>query len=79
MFREALLGYTFQPSFLKKIKFSSLRLSVVGRNLFYIEEHMQGLGISPEINLNTSAGSTGVEVFSMPTTRSYGLNLNLTF
>ena len=79
MFREAILSYTFQPSFLKKIKFSGCRLSIVARNLFYIEEHMQDLGISPETNLNTSAGATGVEAQSMPTTRSYGLNLTFTF
>ena len=79
MLREVVLGYGFQPSFIKKTPFKSLRLSLVGRNLWYIEEHMQGMGISPETNLNTSAGATGVEVFSMPTTRSYGLNLNLTF
>jgi TonB-linked SusC/RagA family outer membrane protein len=79
MLREVVLGYALQPSFLKKTPFKGLRVSVVGRNLWYIEEHMQGLGISPETNLNTTAASTGVEVFSMPTTRSYGVNLNLTF
>jgi hypothetical protein len=79
MLREVVLGYTFQPSFIKKTPFKGLRLSLVGRNLWYIEEHMQGLGISPETNLNTTAAATGVEVFSMPTTRSYGINLNLTF
>jgi len=79
MFREVILGYTFKPSFLKRIRFSSVRLSLVARNLFYIEEHMQDMGISPETNLNTSAGATGVEALSMPTTRSYGVNLNFTF
>ena len=79
MLREVVLGYSLQPSFLKKTPFKSMRFSVVGRNLWYIEEHMKGMGISPETNLNTKAGATGVEVFSMPTTRSYGLNLNFTF
>jgi TonB-linked SusC/RagA family outer membrane protein len=79
MLREVNLGYTFQPSFIKRTPFKGLRVSLVGRNLWYIVEHMQGLGISPETNLNTSAAATGVEVFSMPTTRSYGINLNLTF
>jgi TonB-linked SusC/RagA family outer membrane protein len=79
MLREVVLGYGFQPSFIKKTPFKSLRLSLVGRNLWYIEEHMQGMGISPETNLNTQAGATGVEAFTMPTTRSYGINLNLTF
>ncbi|MBS1575761.1 MAG: SusC/RagA family TonB-linked outer membrane protein [Bacteroidetes bacterium] len=79
MLREVVLGYALQPSFLRKTPFKGLKVSLVGRNLWYIEEHMEGLGISPETNLNTRAGSTGVEVFSMPTTRSYGVNLNLTF
>ncbi|MBK8504609.1 MAG: SusC/RagA family TonB-linked outer membrane protein [Saprospiraceae bacterium] len=79
MLREVVLGYSLQPRLIKKTPFTGLRVSVVGRNLWYIEEHMQGLGISPETNLNTSAGATGVEVFSLPTTRSFGVNLNLTF
>ena len=79
MLREVVLGYSLQPSLLENTPFKSIRLSVVGRNLWYIEEHMQDMGISPETNLNTQAGATGVEVFSLPTTRSYGLNLNLTF
>ncbi|MEP7258850.1 MAG: hypothetical protein ABI687_10680, partial [Flavitalea sp.] len=79
MLREVLLGYTFQPAFIKKTPFASFRLSLVGRNLWYIEEHMQDMGISPETNLNTSAGATGVEAMSMPTTRSYGFTLNFTF
>jgi TonB-linked SusC/RagA family outer membrane protein len=79
MLREVVLGYSFKPSLLQKTPFNAIRLSIVGRNLWYIEEHMQDMGISPETNLNTRAGTTGVEVFSLPTTRSYGLNLNLTF
>ena len=79
MLREVILGYSFQPDFLDKSPFKGIRLSLVGRNLWYIEEHMQGLGISPETNLNTTAASTGVEVFSLPTTRSFALNLNFTF
>lgn len=79
MLREVILGYSFQPGLLKNSPFKGIKLSLVGRNLLYLEEHMQGLGISPETNLNTSAASTGVEVFSLPTTRSFGLNLNLTF
>jgi outer membrane receptor protein involved in Fe transport len=79
MLREVVLGYSLQPSLLEKTPFKSIRLSLVGRNLLYLEEHMQDMGISPETNLNTTAGATGVEIFSLPTTRSYGLNLNLTF
>lgn len=79
MLREVILGYSLPASVLGKTPFKGIRLSLVGRNLWYIEEHMQDMGISPETNLNTTAAATGVEVFSLPTTRSYGLNLNLTF
>jgi hypothetical protein len=77
--REVILGYTVKPSFIKKTPFKSIGVSLVGRNLWYIEEHMKGMGISPEVNLNTQAAASGVEVLSMPTTRSYGINFNFTF
>ena len=79
MLREVILGYRFSSSLLSKTPFKSIRLSLVGRNLFYLQEHMQGMGISPETILNTRASASGVEALSMPTTRSYGVNLNLTF
>ncbi len=79
MLRELIFGYNFKPNVLKKTPFKGVRVSVVGRNLFYLEEHMQDMGISPESAPNTSAGARGVEVLSMPTTRTFGVNVNLTF
>lgn len=79
MLREVILGYTFQSSFIKKTPFKSVRISLVGRNLFFIKDHMQGMGISPETVLNTQAAASGVETLSMPTTRNYGINFNFTF
>lgn len=77
--REAIIGYNFNPSFLKNTGINSLRVSLIGRNLFYFEEHMQGLGISPESAPNIAAGARGIEQISMPTTRTWGVNLNITF
>lgn len=79
MLREVILGYTFQPSFIKKMRFTGIRVSLVGRNLFFIKDHMQGMGISPETILNTQAAYSGLETLNMPTTRNYGINFNFTF
>ncbi|NOY37303.1 MAG: SusC/RagA family TonB-linked outer membrane protein [Chlorobi bacterium] len=76
MLREVILSYEFK---LKSSPFTGVRLSLVGRNLWYIEEHMQDMGISPESAPNTSAGYAGIESLSMPTTRTYGLNVKFTF
>ena len=77
--REVMLSYNFSPSTLSKTPFAGITLSVVGRNLMYLEEHMQDMGVSPESAPNTSAGDSGWEVFAMPTTRTWGFNLKLAF
>ena len=79
MLREVILGYNFPPALISKTPFKNARISLVARNLWYIEEHMQDMGISPETVLNTAARTSGVEAMSMPTTRTYGVNINLTF
>ena len=76
MLRELIFSYDFP---LKTSSIAGIRLSLVGRNLWYIEEHMQGLGISPESAPNTSAGAQGLESLSMPATRTYGLNIKFSF
>jgi len=77
--REVMLTYSFSPSFLKKTPFAGITLSAVGRNLLYLEEHMQNMGVSPESAPNTSSGSAGLEMISMPTTRTWGFNIKLNF
>jgi TonB-linked SusC/RagA family outer membrane protein len=77
--REVMLTYNFKPSFLAKTPFAGITLSAVGRNLMYLEEHMQDMGVSPESAPNTSAGDAGYEAFAMPTTRTWGFNVKLTF
>jgi hypothetical protein len=56
-----------------------MKLTLIGRNLWYIQEHMQEFGISPESAPNTNAAFSGIEALSMPTTRTFGLNVKLTF
>jgi len=77
--REVMLTYSFSKTFLDRTPFEGITISAVGRNLMYLEEHMQGMGVSPESAPNTSAGYQGIEMISMPTTRTWGLNVKLTF
>jgi len=77
--REVMLSYSFSKTFLDRTPFAGITLSAVGRNLMYLEEHMQGMGVSPESAPNTSAGYQGIEMISMPTTRTWGFNVKLTF
>ncbi len=74
-----MLTYSFSPSILEKTPFAGITLSAVGRNLMYLEEHMQDMGVSPESAPNTSAGYAGIEMITMPTTRTWGFNVKLTF
>lgn len=77
--REVMLSYRLQSSLLNKTPFTSAIFTLVGRNLMYIEEHMEDMGISPESAPNTNSTYSGVEMFSMPTTRTFGLNVKLSF
>ncbi len=79
MLREVIMGYNFNTSKIKNSPFTGVRVSLVGRNLFYIQENMQDLGISPESAPNTAPGARGIESYSIPSTRSFGVNINLTF
>lgn len=75
-FREIKLSYTFDRSLVRKAGLESAGISFVGRNLFFI--HKNAPNIDPETAFNTGNGQ-GLESLSLPTTRSFGFNLNLTF
>lgn len=71
--REASLGYTFP---LKGAAVKNLRLAVTGRNLLYFYKKAP---YDPETTLSSGNGLSGVDVFNQPSTRSLGVNLNVTF
>jgi len=54
--------------------FKDARVSIVGRDLFFFYKPAP---VDPEVTLGTSAG--GLEYAALPSTRTLGLNLNLTF
>ena len=79
--REATIGYNLTGLFKKSNFFKAIRLSIVGRNLFYFhrDPEFKLMGISPETAFSASTAAQGYESVNMPTTRSIGVNLSLSF
>lgn len=79
--REASLGYQFSPSLLRKTPFTKIELSIVGRNLLYLyrDPKVALMNISPETAFAPTAAAQGYEFASIPTTRSVGVNLSVSF
>ncbi|MDO8992343.1 MAG: SusC/RagA family TonB-linked outer membrane protein [Daejeonella sp.] len=70
MLREVVVGYNF-PTKLFNNKVQTFSVSLVGRNLLYFAE-------KKDIDLNQYIGDGGSGL-QTPSTRRYGLNLNITF
>jgi TonB-linked SusC/RagA family outer membrane protein len=75
-FREITLTYNFNKNLIKKVGLQNASISLVGRNLFFIYKDVPN--IDPETAYNTG-NAQGLESLSLPTTRSFGVNLNLKF
>ncbi len=75
--REVVLGYDVPKSIIDKTFFRSARISLVGRNLFFISNKAEY--IDPELMLSTSNTVEGVNAFPLPTSRTYGFSLNFGF
>ena len=71
---EFALGYNFKLA--DNSFFNRVKASLVGNNLFFFYKDAPH---DPNISLSTGNALQGVDVLSLPSTRSIGLNLNLTF
>ena len=71
--REASVGYTFRNLFGSG---NHLNVSFVARNLFFL---LKKSPVDPDVSVSTAHSYGGIEAFSLPTTRSFGLNLKATF
>jgi hypothetical protein len=74
--REISLGYAIPATVLKSGFFKSVKFSLVGRNLVYLYKKAP---FDPDIIFSNGNGYSGVEILSLPATRSFGFNLNVTF
>lgn len=73
--RQVTLTYRLPNTILNKTPFRDLTISLTGRNLFFIQNELSILGLDPEAVYNL--GGSGFEYSSIPSTRSYGINLNV--
>jgi TonB-linked SusC/RagA family outer membrane protein len=74
--REVTLGYRIPKGIVDKTNvFKDVKISLVGRNLFFFKRDAP---FDPEIALGTGNGG-GLEYGSLPSTRTIGVNLKLSF
>nr|WP_280744419.1 MULTISPECIES: SusC/RagA family TonB-linked outer membrane protein [unclassified Parabacteroides] len=74
--RELSIGYTLPKKWMEKTKYlQQVQLSLVGRNLFFLYNDAP---FDPDVVLSTGNNNQGIEVFGMPSTRSFGFNLKVT-
>jgi TonB-linked SusC/RagA family outer membrane protein len=71
--RELAVGYNI-PTRVSWI--NTMRISVIGRNLFFIHKDAP---FDPEVSMSTGNMLQGVETFSQPSTRSIGASLKIGF
>ena len=75
--REVSIGYNMPKAITMKAKIQNLRISLVGRNLFYIYNGMPA-HVNPESIFNNRA-SSAFDFGAGPSTRSMGVSLNANF
>jgi TonB-linked SusC/RagA family outer membrane protein len=74
--REVSLDYEFPQSVIDALKITSLNMSVFGRNLLTFTNDLPN--IDPE-SMYTAGNGQGFEYGSLPSRKSYGLNIKVTF
>ncbi|SKB86972.1 SusC/RagA family TonB-linked outer membrane protein [Daejeonella lutea] len=75
--REMSITYTLPKTIFKSLPVSSVDLSLVGRNLFFL--YRKDSNIDPDFTEGVSTISEGFQSFAPPTTRSYGASLRFNF
>ncbi|CAL1520450.1 SusC/RagA family TonB-linked outer membrane protein [Chitinophaga sp. MM2321] len=74
--REVKLGYALPKSLINRWGLQAVNVALVARNLGYLQKNVPN--IDPETAFNTGNGQ-GLETLQIPTTRSIGFNLNVSF
>jgi TonB-linked SusC/RagA family outer membrane protein len=74
--RQLSIGYRLPSNLLKKTPFTNIDFTLSGRNLFFLKKTAP---FDPEVALNNGLGGQGIDFWSMPTTRSIGFNINVSF
>ncbi len=78
--REITLGYSLPAKWTSKLKLSNVTITLSGRNLWYLAPNVpKYTRFDPDINSLVSGNAQGVETGGAPSTKRYGVNLNITF
>lgn len=76
-FREFRFDYSFKANVLKKLKLQKLAIGIYGRDLFIWSKWP---GFDPEFGtLSGSEVNRGFEIGQFPSTKTFGVNLNVSF
>ncbi len=75
--REVTLSYALPRTLTEKSPFEGASISLVGRNLFFLMNNADGF--DPELTAGAQDTTVGLESFSLPSTRTVGVNLSLSF
>lgn len=76
-FKELSISYKIPKSLTDKFSISNASISLIGRNLFFL--HRKTDSFDPEVSGYNTRNAQGIELLSLPGTRSYGLNLSVNF
>ncbi|WP_158712734.1 SusC/RagA family TonB-linked outer membrane protein [Parabacteroides pacaensis] len=74
--RELTIGYTLPQKWLRNLPIRYVKISAVGRNLFYIYKNAP---INPEGSYSNADGAQAIEYGALPPTRNLGFSLNVKF
>ena len=75
--REFSVGYKLPGTVINDIGFfKGATIALVGRNLFFLSNEAP---FDPDVTFSTGVGLQGIDVFSLPATRSLGFTLSLDF
>ena len=76
-FRELSLGYTLPKQWVESLRLKSVKISLVGRDLFFL--HKNTPGFNPEGSFSRNDYAQAFEIASLPPTRNFGFNINVKF
>ncbi|SDG61123.1 SusC/RagA family TonB-linked outer membrane protein [Chitinophaga filiformis] len=75
--RQVTFGYTLGRKVMGKLPFESIGISLVARNLLTLMRKSDN--VDPEAGFSSLINYAGIEGTSLPSTRTYGVNVNVKF
>jgi TonB-linked SusC/RagA family outer membrane protein len=76
--REVTLSYNFSKDLIRKLPISALQVGLIGRNL-WLKTDDENTYSDPEMSSWGTGNGQGYEYGSIPSVRSYGANIRITF